>query len=110
MTCDRAERARICNEMGRSLRLLRATLSAAETKILNGAPDTPTLLNLVDAASSVIAQLEPTHDILAYSKVHGPGPYSASELVEAVPHDPAVIEQAVDELAAEGILNPRKAT
>ncbi len=109
MTCGRAERARICNEMGRSLRLLRATLTAAETRILGGAPDTPALLHLVDAAASTIAALEPAHDILTYSKTHGPGPYSASDLKKAVPYKPAVIEQTVDELAAEGILKPRKA-
>ena len=33
-TSGRAERARICNEMGRSLRFLRATPTAVETKIL----------------------------------------------------------------------------
>ncbi|PSS43154.1 hypothetical protein C6401_14010 [Arthrobacter woluwensis] len=89
---------------------MRATLTAAETEILRGAPGTPTLLNLVDAASSAIAQLEPAHDILTYSKTHGPGPYSAGELEKAVPYERVVIEQTVDELASEGILNPRKPT
>ena len=93
MTCGRAERVRICTEMGRSLRLLRATLTAAETKTLSGAPDTPALLNLVDNAASTIAQLEPAHDILTYFKTHGPEPYAPEVLTKAVPQPQDTVEQ-----------------
>ena len=110
MTCCRTGRARICNEMGRSIRLMRATLTAAENEILRGAPDTLTLLNLVDAASSAIAQLEPAHDIHTYSKTHCPGPYFTDALEKAIPHERAIIEQTVDELAAKHILKPRRTT
>lgn len=89
---------------------MRAAQSAAETEILGGAPDTPALLSLIDAAASAIAQLEPAHDILVYSRTHGAGPYSAVDLEKAVPYEREIIEQTMDELATEGILKPRKAT
>lgn len=107
MTCDREERAEICGEMSRSLSLVRATLTAAESAILRGDPDTAILLRLVSAASSVLAELEPARDVLAYSVTHGPRPYSEGELARSVPYDQETIARIIDQLGAEGILDPR---
>lgn len=43
-TCGRAGRSRICNEVGRSVHLMRATRTAAETDFLYGILDAPSWL------------------------------------------------------------------
>lgn len=107
MVCGPAERAQICDDIGDSLYRLITKVTESEASIYTGPPDLQLLLDFVHEGGEIINHLEVAYIILEHSKTHGPGPYPEDQLAQIIGRDQASINQVLDELAEQGIINPR---
>lgn len=96
----------LCKEIDDGLFGLITHLQAAEAAIFDGSPEVQELLDFIGVADTKINELDTAYAILQYSKAHGRGSLSRSQMAQALPYDPAIVAEVLNQLIVEGILSP----